>query len=175
MLNRKNLRQRSLQKKRQQEQLSQRNKKRLIIEMLEQRMVLASDFLFDAIADQRPAFQVTLASDGANLRVIDSSNGAVLKTQAISDNSGRILITGSAQPESLTIDETLPTAITVVFVGGDGIDTLNGPRRDSEWNVTGLNQGQLNTAIQFSGVENLLGSTDNQDTFRFKPGPVLAG
>ncbi len=162
MLNRNQLRKRAVEKKLRKEQFRLRKKKRLIIEMLEQRMVLASDFQFDATAEQRPAFQMTLASDGSNLLLIDSNDGTILKSQSIQHNSGRVAITGSNRADSLTIDQSLPSAISVLFIGGDGIDSLNGPSRDSEWKVTGNNLGVLNESIQFSGVENLLGATDNR-------------
>ena len=69
MFSRLKRRQRTARLERQKKELKQRTAKRLLIESLEPRMVLAADFIFDATAEQRTGFQLTLTSDGRTLHV----------------------------------------------------------------------------------------------------------
>ncbi len=175
MLSRLQVRQRVAQVARRKKDQKLRSTKRLLFESLEQRMVLAADFVFDATNDQRSGFQFTLGSDGTHIELTDTSTGAIVMEQSLADNSGSIVIKGTRQAESLRIDSSLPNTITVLFVGGDGVDSLIGPQSDSDWKITGDNTGTLNGRVQFVGVENLVGAVDNKDEFRFSVSGKLSG
>ncbi len=82
--------------------------------------------------------------------------------------------------DALTVSSELINALGAVggslhFDGGLGTDTLFGPGMDSLWTVTALNQGNVNTVVQFSGVEKLTGGTDNEDTFVFEQQGAISG
>src|SRR5262249_29309387 len=64
---------------------------------------------------------------------------------------------------------TLPGGITFLGGTGDGDALLVKGAGDLTWHVTGANAGSAG-AVQFSGVENLLGDADNQDTFVIEAG-----
>jgi hypothetical protein len=135
------------------------------LETLEPRMLLAADFVFDAIADVAQGFDVTLTSTATHLQIVSNDDGEILKSQALSDNSGRVLILGSASDEKLTIDDSIPAELRVNFNAKSGHDELVGPARDSTWIVTITDRGSLNRNIRFYGVEDLTGAANNQDTF----------
>ena len=52
----------------------------------------------------------------------------------------------------------------VRVTGSSGEDTLAGPAADTIWNVTGHGSGSVAGAT-FTGIENLSGAADNEDTF----------
>ncbi|MCO6459637.1 MAG: hypothetical protein J5I93_30345, partial [Pirellulaceae bacterium] len=151
----------------------QHSRRRLTLEHLEPRQLLASDFVFDAEQEGLPGFELILASDSLNLHLRDAA-GRLVKSQALADNSGRVTIRGSSQPESLTIDASLPD-LQVTWDAGLGADRLRGPQTDSRWQITGENTGTLNDRLSFTGVEYLIGAADNQDTFVLEPNGLLAG
>jgi alpha-L-arabinofuranosidase len=58
--------------------------------------------------------------------------------------------------------------------GGTGVNTLLGPNSANTWQITGANQGKLNSKASFSNIENLIGGTAS-NTFRFLTGGSLLG
>jgi len=54
-----------------------------------------------------------------------------------------------------------------ILAGDEGEDTLIGPEIDTLWEITGANEGLLNKQAEFSGIEKLVGSANNQDGFVF--------
>ncbi len=137
-------------------------------------MLLASDLVFDAVTEQREGFHLTLSSDGSDLQLVDTLTKSVVKTQPIADNSGKVIITGSDQSESLVID-TSASHLSVTYNGGIGFDTLIGPAITSLWTISGDNAGLVNDLVTFSGVENLTGAVDNEDTFVVAEGGRVSG
>ncbi|HXF83080.1 MAG TPA: LEPR-XLL domain-containing protein, partial [bacterium] len=69
---------------------------------------------------------------------------------------------------------TAGTAGIDAITGGAGSDTLRGPAVDATWTISGPNAGVVN-GIAFSGIENLQGAADNEDTFIFTPGGGVSG
>ena len=55
------------------------------------------------------------------------------------------------------------------------MDELGGPDVDTNWNIVGLNTGNLNSSTQFRDVEHLAGAADNEDTFVFAEGATISG
>ncbi len=139
------------------------------LEILEPRIVLASDFVFEAINAPVGVSQFTLTSTASELRILNSTNGAVLESQLIQDNSGKILIAGSTADEVLTIDGNFQTSFEVDFDAGDGNDRLVGPSGNSTWIVSQPGGGLLKQHIHFEGVENVMGADGGDDTFEFQP------
>src|SRR6185436_17991074 len=58
--------------------------------------------------------------------------------------------------------------------GGEGNDKLIGPALDSTWIIDGNDAGKVGAA-SFTGVENLEGAADNEDTFVFQSGGRISG
>ncbi|MCP5029644.1 MAG: LEPR-XLL domain-containing protein, partial [Actinomycetia bacterium] len=66
----------------------------------------------------------------------------------------------------------------VRFDGGSGDDTLSaynfGGQADSDWRIESDNAGNVQ-GLSFTGMENLLGGSDNRDFFIFAPGADVDG
>jgi hypothetical protein len=77
------------------------------------------------------------------------------------------LLYGGNQVDSfrLTSSESAVSAID----GGAGIDTLSSLSEQNVWELTGLQSGTLNSQLQFSAVEALVGGTQD-DIFKFMGG-----
>ena len=56
--------------------------------------------------------------------------------------------------------------VPILFEGGGGDDTLVGQAVNSLWELVGPDMGRVG-GIDFTGVENLTGGADNEDTFTF--------
>jgi hypothetical protein len=52
------------------------------------------------------------------------------------------------------------------ILGGSGTNTLIGPNTTNTWSITGNDAGNINGAVNFTGIQNLIGGT-GVDTFRF--------
>ena len=85
-------------------QARKRLRRQPLLESLEPRMMLASDFLSDAASEAggRPAWE--LVSDGTDLQLRISPGGSVLKSLPLADRSGKVVVTGSAAAQSLAIN-----------------------------------------------------------------------
>ncbi len=76
-----------------------------------------------------------------------------------------LTINGGNGNDTLTVASTSPSA-PVTFDGGNGGASLVGPSSTNFWNITGNAAGNLNGAVSFANVENLVGGT-GVDTFVF--------
>jgi len=103
-----------------------------------------------------------LVANGANSNRVLGSNVA---TPFVIDTAGKITAGGIIATNIRTI------------VGGTLVDTLTGPNASTIWTVSGPNAGSLQlgaNAIAFSGVENLIGGTGDDD-FTIAPTGSLTG
>ncbi len=66
---------------------------------------------------------------------------------------------------------TAINGIQKITGGGSAYDTLVGPMKDSTWNITALNSGDVN-GISFSSFENLTGTAPYDDSFILAGGSV---
>jgi hypothetical protein len=82
-----------------------------------------------------------------------------------------MVVNGSGGGDGFVVTAT--PAITVHLNGGSGTNTLTGPNATNTWNIRFPNQGQLNTEVVFSGVQNLIGGT-GLDIFKLFS-PALTG
>jgi hypothetical protein len=76
-------------------------------------------------------------------------------------------------------DDTVQVAsplggIPVTLDGGSGVNTLTGPNGTNTWQVSGLDQGNLNGNVAFRGFQNLVGGAVG-DTFGFTTAGRLEG
>ena len=117
--------------------------------------------------------QISLGVVGTDLVLTVNGITATRALQLVSS----VLITGAADHDD-TLTLLGPIAVPVTFDGGDGgSDTfaLAGmPGTDMTWTIGGPGAGSVGT-VAFSGVENLAGATDNQDTFVFEAAGSLTG
>ncbi|MFN9384180.1 MAG: SdrD B-like domain-containing protein [Pirellulaceae bacterium] len=103
-----------------------------------------------------------LVANGANSNRLLGSNVA---TPYVIDTAGKITAGGIIATNIRTI------------VGGTLVDTLTGPNMAATWTVSGPNAGSIQlgaNAIAFSGVENLVGGTGDDD-FTIAPTGSLTG
>ena len=116
---------------------------------------------------------------------VDLSSGAATGTVSVGNvhnvtgGSGADDLTGSEEDNILSGgpgDDTIDGwGGSDLLAGDDGNDTLVGPVSDSLWEITGPDAGTLNKTSEFNGIENLLGSADNQDGFVFFTGGSISG
>ena len=144
-----------------------KRRRKIFFEPLEPRLLLSSDLTHAAAAGA--ALNVTLRLDGATqeLQLVDNTSQSVLQSQALADTSA-VSITGADLDDKLTIDFSNPFSLPITFTDastndGDTVEVVGG---DNAWNITGPDTGNVGD-VTFSGVENLLGGADNQDTFVF--------
>ena len=109
---------------------------------------------------------------GADADSFTFSEGADIAGTVIG-NAGSDVLDYSATISGVFIDLTVKEAETVV--GGTGSDTLSGPAADTAWTVDGADSGNVAGVTFFSGIENLTGAADNEDTFTFTPTGSLSG
>ena len=97
------------------------------------------------------------------------------------DNAGDldgIGFTGIEELEGGILEDTFAinvgATLTGSISGGAGSDTIFGPVENSTWLITGADAGNVN-GLRFSGLENLVGGTDVDDTFFLEAGGSLTG
>src|SRR5262245_13715173 len=145
------------------------------LELLEDRITPTGDLWFQASG----AEALTLRLSGEDLQIIDTGDPSQVRaSRPLSAITTGVRIEGNGYDVGLTIDASLPQVPGgVLFVGGSGTNTLTGPGRDTTWRVTGAGEGHLGDPgfVRFTGIENLTGAADNQDTFVIDQGGSLAG
>src|SRR5574341_1433064 len=143
------------------------------VEPLEPRLLLdAAPLVFNV--DPAAAANFTVQVANADVQIVDNSSGNILLSQALADTS-EVIVHGSSQVDTLTVDATAAaSSLPIAFDGNAGDDTLRGPSLDSEWHITGSGAGSVGS-VAFTGVENLTGAADNEDTFIFTAPGSLSG
>jgi Ca2+-binding RTX toxin-like protein len=167
---------RKLQKKGKKNKAPQCSPNRAVLEPLEPRLLLSADLAFQATAEANDLTLRMQKIEGVDtLQVVDTDNtDNVLASQALAD-TGAVVINGSATNDRLTVDLTNPFSTPISFAGGSGSDTLRIKGSDDRtWSITGTNTGSAEN-VTFSGVENLSGYPENDDTFIFCSGGSLSG
>ena len=89
-----------------------------------------------------------------------------------SEFSGIENIEGGSDADDFIVEAG--ATLTQGLDGGAGNDNLFGPAPDTTWNVTGDDSGDV-AGVAFSGIENLTGAADNEDTFFFEGNGNLSG
>jgi hypothetical protein len=110
------------------------------------------------------------------LRLVDNQSGSILAEQLIDDDID-VHVVGSDQDDRLSIDfdpAALAHTVRFSFDGGAGSDTLRGPTGDNTWIINATDSGEV-AGGSFSGVENLEGAADNEDTFVVEAGGHISG
>jgi len=151
---------------------TKRRSRHLALETLEERVTPAS-FRYDAV-DAAP---LTLWLDSGRLQVVDTDDLSVLADYALGDVDD-LTIGGNGFDVTLTLDSSVPTVPGgILFESGTGATTLLGPVTDTTWNINGVDAGYVNSPgyFSFTGVENLTGADNNQDTFIFTAGGSISG
>ena len=128
-----------------------------VTEALEPRVLLASDFTFDA-SSQSKGINAVLSKDNTNILLKEGNT--VLSSQAIANSTKLVTITGSGHDDTLGIDASMAD-YTVSFAGGDGLDKLLGPDTTNTWQMDGLDSGKLNSKLSFSSIEEITGGASS--------------
>ena len=114
---------------------------------------------------------ISVSVDGADLVV--AVDGVASSRPSTSVTS--LTITGTDAADALSIDGTVAAlTLPIVFDAGTGVDTIRGPPADTTWSITGDGAGTVGN-VAFTGVENLVGAADNEDTFVVEPGGAIEG
>ncbi len=121
-------------------------------------------------ADHLVLRQTGVAADGGV--IVDLSVGGLLQ-QFGNAQAGvhNIAVQGCDGADQF---EFIDVSAPIVLDGGAGDDVLHGQASDTDWQVDGANAGRLG-AVVFSGIETLVGASDNHDTFVLLDGGVLDG
>ena len=121
--------------------------------------------LFFAIAAFSLAGPV-MANDAAGQEIIDLE-------EYTTDFTIEIAVDGSV---SYTDGDLIVTGVTdaVEIRCGEGSDTVVGPMAPTTWTIDGSGEGEIH-GVRFSGVENLLGAENIEDTFVFEDGGGVPG
>jgi len=155
------------------------------LELLEPRLLLSADLgtlslaeplLVDLSPELHDVSLRVAETDGDQaVQVVDEAG--VVQAERALEQISEIIVEGTpSTDDTLRIDYgNGDISVPVTFNGGEGgLDTLRGPLTDSTWNITGTDSGDVE-GIQFTGVENLTGAADNEDTFVFEDGGSLSG
>ena len=151
--------------------------RKFLFEPIEPRLLLSSDLSYAGAA----AFDLTLRYDepSQKLQLVDNATSTTLLEQSLADTSA-VIIQGSSEADALTIDFSTLFEVSggIIFddsAAGDG-DTLEiGGKPGQAWNITGADSGTAEGGVTFSGIENLTGGADNEDTFTVSEGGRLSG
>ena len=153
-------------------------RRKVLFEMLEQRILLSGDPLasvtdgqlsaqFGDGADSVVMSQIGDAGEDGSI-IIDMTYGGTTQQYA---GVRSIVLDGGAGDDSF---QFMGVTADVHLFGGGGDDHLIGGLGNLEWTVDGVNQGRAGR-VEFSGIENLQGAADNADTFVFAEGGHLDG
>ncbi|MHC4499393.1 MAG: LEPR-XLL domain-containing protein, partial [Planctomycetota bacterium] len=87
------------------------------------------------------------------------------------DFAGVENLTGGAEADDFVLADG--GGVSGRIDGGAGADALFGPEADTTWNITEADAGKIE-GVAFRSIENLLGATDNKDTFVFAPAGAIS-
>ncbi|KKL54369.1 hypothetical protein LCGC14_2266100, partial [marine sediment metagenome] len=140
----------------------------LHVEQLEPRLMLAADDPLhllmgesmgapnDAVIEVDHRGTADTADDMLN--IVDRVSQSVWASLPLSDVS-HMFVHGNSDDNRLQIADSVPEWLAVIFVGGDGDDTIVGPDRDTSWALTQALPDGPRAAITVFGVESVLGGT----------------
>ena len=139
----------------------------LRVEQLEPRLMLAADDPLHLLmgesmgAPNDAVIEVvhgTPDTPDAMLNIVDRASQSVWTSLRLADVS-HMFVHGNSDDNRLQIADSVPEWLAVIFVGGDGDDTIVGPNRDTSWVVAQALPDGPRANITVSGVENVLGGT----------------
>jgi Ca2+-binding RTX toxin-like protein len=164
---------RRLQKK-SEEVATKKHRRKVLFEPLEPRVLLSADL---KVAMGEGPNDLTLRLDDVTqeLQVVNNADQSVVQSQLLAD-TGAVIIEGSDLSDKLTVDLGTPFSVPIYYSDayeGDN-DALSVTGADSTWNIIGKDSGHVGD-IEFSGIENLLGAADNEDTFVFDAAGSISG
>ncbi|MDE3025375.1 MAG: hypothetical protein KGI93_07370, partial [Acidobacteriota bacterium] len=145
------------------------------------------DVTVDGVVTSRPLAEVTsLAITGGNALAVDLGGGAISVPVSYTAATAGSVSVGSGAGSTWTYDgkSSLQVAgggiaglsvqnVTAISAGGTS-DTLVGPAANTTWTISGADSGTVDS-LSFSGIENLLGAPNNQDTFVLQQNGSLSG
>ena len=138
---------------------------RLGLETLESRYLLtAQPLTFDAELGGIGGMDAQLTLMGDELQLLNA--GSVVASRALADTS-KIVVLGSANADSLSIDASLPSGVPIEFDGRGGSDTLIGSPTFISWFLNDAGSGLVDGRTVFSNVENLDASSSPQSVLNY--------
>ena len=137
--------------------------RRFLIENLENRLLLANDFIYDRSAALF-GFNAKLTNTATEIRLVDANTNAVLHSLPLSDFTGNVSIIGSPQDDSLVID-------TVGNVPFKNFSVQGGNGNDSVLLVTSISAAGFNVSLDAETIT----VNANQEIFTSGAGQSDAG
>ncbi len=142
-----------------------RKNQELALERLEDRMVLAADLVYSALAAGPSDLTVQVSQGMVQIVETDDPTNVLAEKERSQFTGDGVQINGGGVDVELTIDSTAATITQgIEFVGGSGADTLNSELSSPTWTLSGANSGTVDSLVTFSGVETLSGS--GSDTYQ---------
>ena len=150
--------------------------RRVLFEPLEPRLLLSADLSFTALTASDLTLRVQDVEGTQHLQIVladeTAPGGEIIVTSQDLSLTNSVTLTGSAEADSFTVnlagmpDSSVLSISIIDPTSGESAttaDVLNITGGDANWDVTGLDAGQVN-GINFSGIENLAGSAGS-DSF----------
>jgi len=123
--------------------------------------------------------QIRIGDDGDpnnGYSMIDSNGTGGFESIAFPNPAGSLTVVAGDGNDTILLDHLDSGFGAPIFVNGEtGNDTLMGSAGiDAVWTITSFDAGTVGT-VSFSGIENLFGAVDNEDTFVLEDGGRLSG
>ncbi|MBI3919578.1 MAG: LEPR-XLL domain-containing protein, partial [Betaproteobacteria bacterium] len=159
--------------------LEGKRRRAMRMEALEPRLLLSADLSYTAAASGDLTLRVADIEGSQTLQLIDSQDSAtVVAWESLSNIDGSsgygARIEAGAFDVNLRIDASVEAAgVTggVIFVGGEGANSLLGADLANIWQLTASGSGTVGS-VTFSGVENLAGGSDADTLMGWAPDSV---
>jgi hypothetical protein len=123
---------------------------------------------------QTVGHQYFLKADAVERHALGIVSAADARTAAVGNFAGIVAVQGGTDGDQFRVFAPRTDGRIYSVDGGFGIDPLFGPAGNHEWNVRGLNRGNLDGTIGFVNVDTLIGQTGD-DTFHLADGAALSG
>ena len=123
---------------------------------------------------QTVGHQYFLKAGSVERHALGLVSAADARTANVGDFAGIVAVKGGTDRDQFRVFAPRVAGRIYSLDGNLGPDELFGPAGNNEWNVRGLNRGDLNGTIGFVNVDTLIGQ-NGDDTFHLADGAALSG
>ena len=166
------------EQKRKEEGAAKKRRRKVLLEPLEQRLLLSSDLAYTAAIDEAADLTLRLQNVDSvdTLQLVSNVDQSIVQSQALSDTRA-VVIVGSDQDDSLTVDFSTPFSIPIFYDGGsqatptgDSLQVIGDGQTTGSYtpDPTQPGSGRLSvggSSITFSGLEPITVSGQAEYTF----------
>jgi trimeric autotransporter adhesin len=153
-------------------------RRKAMMEPLEPRLLLSADLSYAmGSGDKDLALELNRINEVDTYQLIDMETGREVASIAAADVGNGIEIIGSDGDDRLVVAASVPLGVQISFIDttaedNDVLEFAGG--KDRNWYITGEGTGYVDN-VQFSGIENLTGAADTEDTFVFSSEGTISG